>query len=242
MRTVLKPVVALFLIFLTVSCRKDVLEGSVVFSLVEGEVVSCTKGSVSEYVPVPLPEDFELLIKNSATGTVIFTGKLTEWSEETKIRPGDYSAEVSCGTAENEAPDSPFFFGSESFQVRRGEKTEVSITVSLGNCIVSISCTESFRQYYPEQSFHIETPVSPEGFDYDGRAVFVAYQFSISGEVKDRYGAVKKLEKSSWKGAPATSYSVVYDVSNVGSATIIVIFDNSLYPVDTGGIDLKDED
>ena len=225
-----------------ISCQKENQDGVVSFALEEGEVFSCTKSSVSDFAAVPSVEEFNLLIKNASTGSVIYNGKFTGWKEDTKVRSGNYTAEASCGIESEEGPDKPFFYGCEEFQITGGQNTEVGIPVSLGNCIVRIECSESFRQYYPDYSFRIETPYNPEGFDYDGRAVFVACQFSVSGQVTDRNGVQSQLKKSSWSGAPATSYTVEYDISNVGGATVVVTFDNTLYPVDTGGIDLKEDE
>ena len=150
------------------------------------------------------------------------------------MTPGDYNATVSAGNPETEGPGAACFMGSRNFEIIAGELASVVIDVTLGNSIVKIEKTESFQSYFPESSFTITTPLNPQGFCYDGRPVFVSGTFGINGTAKNQTGTSFNLEEKSWRGKPATCYTVKYDVTNAGCVTVSISFDDTVQTVDLG--------
>lgn len=225
---------------LAISCAKqDKTGGSVSFSLMEGAVAEVlTKGSVSDYAALPAAADFSLTVKNSL-GATIYDGRLGAWNEDAPLAAGNYSAVVKYGDPSQEGPGKPCFEGSSNFGVLGGQTTNVKVTVNLGNCIVKIECTDAFKKYFPQRSFIITTPESASGFTYGDQAVFVAYQWSVTGTLKTQTGADYALPERTFKGDAATCYTVKYDVSNVGGVTITISFNDNVETVVLGDIELN---
>ena len=225
---------------LAASCAKQGnAEGSVSFRLEEGAVTEVlTKGSVSDYATLPRPADFSLSVKNSL-GAVIYDGLLGDWNSDAPLAAGNYSATVAYGDPSEEGPGKPSFEGAANFGVLGGQTTEVKVTANLANCIVKIDCTEAFKNYFPERSFVITTPESTSGFTYGDKALFVAYQWTVSGTLKTQSGASYDLGEHSFKGDPATCYTVKFDVSNVGGVIITISFNDNVQTVKLGDIELN---
>ena len=237
-KTVLTLVAALAL--LATSCAKqDRTAGSVSFSLEEGAVAEVlTKGSVSDYASLPDAADFSLTVKNSL-GATIYNGLLGAWNADAPLAAGNYSAQVEYGDPSAEGPGKPCFEGSASFGVLGGQNTNVKVTVNLANCIVKIDCSEAFKNYFPERSFVISTPESAGGFTYGDKAIFVAYQWTVSGALKTQAGVSYDLPERTFKGDAATCYTVKYDISNVGGVTITISFNDNVQTVKLGDVELN---
>lgn len=224
---------------LFVSCNKEKQGSMLRFTLAEGQVREVvTKGNVSDYAALPAESDFNLVVKD-ASGKSVYSGALLGWDQTTSLAAGSYTASVAAGSEFDEGPQKPYFLGSTEFSVKGAETTSVSIPVSLGNVIVKVVCTESFRNYYPEYAFTLTTPDNAAGFDCTTNAVFVAYQFTVSGTVTNQSGKTYSLEPKTWKGDAATCYTVKYDVTNVGGASVTVSFSDSVQTVDLGEIELN---
>lgn len=219
------------------SCQKADRTGGLVFALAEGEVAEVTKGNVSDYATLPSESAFNLTVKDSKSATV-YTGTIGGWDETTKLSAGNYTASVTYGSDAEEGPAKPCFSGSADFAINGGSTTTVTIPVSLGNAIVKVTKTKAFQNYYPESSFTVSTP--DNSFVYDGKPIFVAYQFSVGGAVKNQAGKTFTLETKNWKGQPATCYTVKYDVDNVGGVSVTVSFNDKVESVDLGETELND--
>lgn len=213
------------------SCQKTEQTGTMVFSLSDGDVIEVeTKGNVSDYASVPSESAFMLEVKSGKTS--IWSGSLTDWDPEFKLKAGNYSAEVWCGSAEEEGWSKPYFYGSEEFSIFGGQVSAVDIPVSLGNCIVKIACTDMFKNYYPSYSFTITTGAGNE-FEYKEGGLFMdAYKFTVSGKLTAQNGKTSDIEPKTWNVEAAKCYTVKFDVSNVGGVKITVSFDNTVETVE----------
>lgn len=236
MKTTRLTLIALALVA-SASCQKADGTGRLVFSLKEGEVSEVTKGNVSDYATLPSESNFNLTVKDSRTATV-YNGTIGGWDAATKLASGNYSAEVSYGSDAEEGPAKPYFTGSTTFSISGGGTTEVTVPVTLGNSIVKVATTTDFKNYYPTSAFTITTP--DHSFTWDGKPVFVAYQFSVGGTVTNQVGKTLSLETKTWKGEAATCYTVKYDVNNVGGVTVTVSFSDTVETVSLGEIELND--
>ncbi|MCQ2176915.1 MAG: DUF4493 domain-containing protein [Bacteroidales bacterium] len=223
---------------MAVACTTEWDSGCVLFLLEEGEVTEHTKGTVRDYAELPHLDSLSLTIKDSSLKR-IFNGGLSDWNPDTKMTPGDYSASVSYGDPSAEGPGAACFAGYADFTIKAGELTTAIVDVRLGNSIVKIETTETFRNYFPASCFTISTPLNPQGFIYDGTAVFVSGAFSVKGTVKSQNGTESALEEKAWRGEPSTCYTVKYDVTNAGGLAIHVSFDNTVQTVELGEISLN---
>lgn len=222
--------VALAAISLATACQKAEQSGAVTIALEEGPVAEIvTRSNVSDYAALPSEGSFDLSITSGKN--TIWSGPLSTWDTEMKIKAGTYTATVTCGDPEVEGPARPYFAGSAEFAVFGGQTSTVSIPVTLGNCVIRIECTDAFKNYFTSSSFTVTTGAG-NVFEYAGEALFIdAYKFSIVGKGTTQAGKEYNFEEKNWNVSAATCYTVRYDVSNVGGLTVTVSFDDSVETV-----------
>lgn len=223
-------IILIALALTAVSCQKAEQNGSFSISLKEGEVADIvTRSSVSDYATIPSDGDFTLTLNNGKTD--VWSGLLSDWDPETKLKAGNYTADVTFGDPEDEGYSKPYFAGSAEFMIFGGQNTDVVIPVTLGNCVVRIECTDAFRKYYPVSSFKVATGAGNE-FDYTGGGLFIdAYKFTVSGKVTSQGGSSYDLAEKTWNVKAATCYTVKYDVVNAGGVTVTITFSDELETV-----------
>lgn len=213
-----------------ISCQKTEGYGRLDFSLKDGEIADVTtKGSVTDYVELPSEGNFTLTIKNG-TATV-WTGLLSTYDPEMTFKAGAYTAEVAYGNPEDEGYGKPYFFGTMEFSIVGGQTTPVTIPVSLGNTIVKISTSAAFDAYYTARSFDITTGAGTEIKNVSGPVFMDAYRFTLTGSLTTQGGGVKTIAPKTWNVDAATCYTVAFDVTNTGSTTVSISFDDTVQEV-----------
>lgn len=207
----------------------------------DGFVVETTKATVSDYAEVPGKEDFIIEITDAYL-TPVWDGRLTEYDPYMLLQAGTYTLTASYGDISEEGFDKPYFYGSQDIVIVGDETTEAVVTASLGNTIVKIECTERFKKYFSEYSFSLSrsgTKIMDIPTD-DARGVFLdGYSFTIDGVFVSEmrtYDFSKDFNNLN----PATVYSIVFDIDNVGSTSISVIFNDTVEVIDLGDIELND--
>lgn len=240
----LKTILGAFALLAAVSCTKSQQEGCgrISFEVAsDNNVTDITKSNVSDYTTLPSAAQFTINILD-ASKTSVWSGKISEWDSATMLTAGSYSVEARYGALEEEGFDKPYFYGSQSFTVTGGETTAVSIPVTLGNTVILVSCTESFKNYYKDYSFTL----SRNGTDIvtfvkdEPRGAFVdGYKFTITGTI---IGEIKTqtFTKDYTYMKEATAYTLLFDASNVGGGTITISFNDTVETVELGDIELND--
>ena len=240
----LKTILSVLALVLAVSCTKSQVEGNghVSFALSSDlEIADQTKSSVSQFTALPASGDFVLTITD-ATNAIVWTGKLSEWDSATLLPVGNYEVSATYGALENEGFDKPYFTGSASFTIVDEQTTKASVTVRLANTVILVSCTDSFKKYYQDYSFNLvrngQTIVS---FAKDEtRAAFIdGYRISLEGTVTGP-AKTQTFTKEYSNLKTATAYTIVFDASNVGGATITISFNNNVETINLGDIELND--
>lgn len=240
----LKTIISVLALLTAFSCTKSQTEdnGQVSFSVESKvEIADQTRSSVSDYTALPKAGDFTISIKDASSATV-WTGKISEWDSTTLLLAGNYSVTATYGSLEEEGFDKPFFTGSANFAVQAGQTTPVTIRVSLGNTVVLVRCTDSFKNYYNDYTFKLTRSNSTIATFAKGetKGAFVdGYRFTLEGTVA---GPTKtqafSQEYTSLK--EATAYTFLFDASNVGGATITVTFNNTVETISLGDVELND--
>lgn len=241
MKHILEILMAVILAAAAVSCRSLAEEeGYAVFRITEGSVAEQTKSRVSDFAELPLdPALYKLTLKYLKTGENVFEAGLETWDSSRKLAPGQYSAYLSCGDSEAEGPAAAWFEGTADLNIEPGKLSETTIEVALGSSIVKIAATPAFEAYYPQRSFIVSTPGNAQGFLWEGTPIFVNRQFSVRGTLFTGDGRSFELSAKTFKGEPSTCYSVTFDVTNVGSVTVEITFDDTPQTVDLGQVDIN---
>ena len=115
-----------------------------------------------ELITTPSVEELRLDLKKLDGSFSKSWESVSEFSEEELFSVGAYTMEASYGSMENEGFESPYFYGSAEFEVEEGETSDVNITTSLANTMVSIEYTDAFKTYFKSYS----TQLHSKGGDY----------------------------------------------------------------------------
>ena len=240
----LKTILGVMVLMLALSCTKNQAEGNgqVSFSLSSKlEIADVTKSNVSAYTQLPSASDFTIVITN-ASKEAVWTGLISDWDPATLLPVGDYKVTATYGSIEEEGFDKPFFTGSADFVIQGAQSTEVKIQVSLGNTVILVKCTENFKNYYEDYSFNLVRDGKTIATFAKGqtKAAFVdGYKISLEGTVKSAT-KTQSFSKDYTNLHEATAYTVIFDVNNVGGASITVTFNNEIVEVPLGDIELND--
>ena len=240
----LKTIFGVLALIAAVSCTKSQTEGNgrVAFAVSSNDVVAdMTKSNVSDYTALPAAGDFTITILDESSSQ-FWSGKISEWDSSTPLPAGNYTVNASYGDIEDEGFDKPYFTGTQTFAVKGGESSSVSVPVALGNTIIKISCSEYFKKYYSDYTFkltrgtvEIATFVKDEtkGAFIDGYKIKV--EGTLTGELK-----TYSFEKEYSSLDEATAYTLNFDAPNVGGSTITISFNDTVETVELGDYELND--
>lgn len=240
----LKTIFGVLALIAAVSCTKSQTEGNgrVAFAVSSNDVVAdMTKSNVSDYTALPAVGDFTITILDESSSQ-FWSGKISEWDSSTPLPAGNYTVNASYGDIEDEGFDKPYFTGTQTFAVKGGETSSVSVPVALGNTIIKVSCSEYFKKYYSDYTFkltrgavEIATFVKDEtkGAFIDGYKIKV--EGTLTGELK-----TYSFEKEYTGLDEATAYTLNFDAPNVGGSTITISFNDTVETVELGDYELND--
>lgn len=240
----LKTIFGVLAMIAAVSCTKSQTEGNgrVAFAVSSNDVVAdMTKSNVSDYTALPAAGDFTITILDESSSQ-FWSGKISEWDSSTPLPAGNYTVNASYGDIEDEGFDKPYFTGTQTFAVKGGETSSVSVPVALGNTIIKVSCSEYFKKYYSDYTFkltrgaaEIATFVKDEakGAFIDGYKIKV--EGTLTGELK-----TYSFEKEYSGLDEATAYTLNFDAPNVGGSKITISFNDTVETVELGDYELND--
>lgn len=230
------------------ACHKSeaptMANGTITFAVAaQQEVNDVTRSQISDITTLPAAADFTLTITDAQKKTV-WSGTLAQMTGPYTLATGEYTATAQYGDVSDEGFDKPCFTGSMPFTINGGDSKQITIPVSLANAIVKVSCTEMFRNYFTDYSFKITTAAGTK-IDFpksETRGAFIdAYKFTIDGTLTNQGGTAQSFNKTYDTGiSPAICYTVTFDASGVGGASITVTFNDTTETIDLGDIELND--
>ena len=240
----LRTIFSVLALIAAVSCTKSQTEGNgrVAFAVSSNDVVAdMTKSNVSDYTGLPAVGVFTITILDESSSQV-WAGKISEWDATTPLLAGNYTVNASYGDIEDEGFDKPYFTGSQTFAVKGGETSSVSVPVSLGNTIIRISCSDYFKKYYSDYTFRLTrgTAEIATFVKDETKAAFVdGYKIKVEGTLQ---GELKtySFEKEYTGLDEATAYTINFDAPNVGGSTITISFNDTVEVVELGDYELND--
>lgn len=208
----------------------------------DGTVAESTKANVSDFTSLPSSASFIIDVKN-AEGTSLYNGSVADWDASAQLPVGNYNVAASYGAPDEEGFDKPYFTGSQPFAVVGGETTAVSVPVALGNTIVRVSCSEMFKNYFPDYSFKLtRNNATIVAFAKDDtRAAFVdGYNFTLEGSFTNAASKSTTFKKEYTNMDEKTCYTFVFDASTAGGVKVTVSFNDTVEEIDLGETELND--
>ena len=240
----LKTIIGIVAICAAFSCTKSQNDGSgyVNFELRSNQLVNdVTKSNISDYTTLPSSGDFSIVIKD-AEGTMLWSGKCSDWDPATALNEGDYVVEATYGNLEVEGFNKPYFYGSQTFTVVGKETSTVAVPVALGNTIIKISCSDYFKKYYTNYTFKL----TRDGADIvtfakdETRGAFIdGYKIRVEGTLTSET-RTQTFSADYTNLHEATAYTLYFDASKVGGSTITISFNDTVEEVELGNVELND--
>lgn len=198
-----------------------------------------------ETLTAPLPQDFALKISKTDGSFSKEWERFSSFDENTAFPVGAYTMEASYGSPDEEGFDSPYFYGATQLSVKEDETTEVSVTASLANAMVSIDYTDDFKHFFPQYS----TQLHSDGGAYldfaadETRPAFVKPgNVAITMSLTKQNGISATFQPADFAVEAKHHYHLTFDANNgnTGDVQLSIIFDESVEQEDIV-IDLTDE-
>lgn len=191
-------------------------------------------------------DEFNFALENSEGVVVKTWEKYSELNSGEQFKIGSYKLTASHGDVNVEGFENPCYQGMENFEITEASITNVDITCTLINSMVSISYTDAFKGYFSDY----EVAIHSEGNDnivIDKEEVRACYMkpgnIYLSMKLVNQAGTSSAFSPGVILTAlPQHHYKVKLDVNNgnMGVAQLIISFDDAVENDDVV-IDLSDE-
>lgn len=171
--------------------------------------------------------------------------RLADFDEKQGFRSGEYTLEAFYGSIDEEGFEKPCYKGAAQVVVKPGEQTEVAVTATLANSMVSIDYTDAFKNYFADY----QTSLHTEGYGFNDipkdcpDPMYVAPgKVQISVAFTKPNGQSATVQPAEFTAEARHHYHVTLDCNNgnVGDAQLIVTFDDTVDQEEVI-VDLSDE-
>lgn len=171
--------------------------------------------------------------------------RLADFDEKQGFRSGEYTLEAFYGSIDEEGFEKPCYKGAAQVVVKPGEQTEVAVTATLANSMVSIDYTDAFKNYFADY----QTSLHSEGYGYNELPkdcpdpMYVAPgKVQISVAFTKPNGQSATVQPAEFTAEARHHYHVTLNCNNgnVGDAQLIVTFDDTVDQEEVI-VDLSDE-
>lgn len=213
---------------------------------VDRQVLTATpsRASLPEIVEGLTADDFTIRL-------VAANGQSQQWSYADftgeKIAAGTYTLEAFYGTEGEEGFEKPYFAGSTQVVVRSDESTHAAVTTSLKNAAVTVSYSDTFKNYMTAYSASIRTAGSTDGLDYPSSAtddLFVnAGEASLYVTFTTPQNQTATLKVVDFTAEAQHRYNISVDLNNgnMGDAVLTITFDDTAQVAEPIEIVLSEE-
>lgn len=169
---------------------------------------------------------------------------LADYDPSTEYPVGQYNVEATYGSIDNEGFDRPAYAGSTVVTVSEKQTTDVTLTATLINSMVSVQYTDEFKDYMKSWSAELHS----EGGEYlyygpeETEPIYVKPgTVSLDLEIVKYNGVSASLRAATFEAKPRYHYHITVGVNNgSGEAKLNITFDENLAKEDVE-IDLSDE-
>lgn len=142
---------------------------------------------------------------------------------------GNYTLEAWHGTAGAQGFECPYYYGSAPVVVKDGRTTQVALTASLAQTMVTVKYTEAFRTYMTQW----EASVNGQTYQQDEtRAIYVSpgtVNVNVSF-TKPNGTKGENIRVASFEALPRTHYTLTVNVNDghVGQTEMVVTYDDEM--------------
>lgn len=213
-----------------------------------------TDGNVTDAVPVsrasqatvvPDASDLTLKLTKSDGSYSKSWEKVSDFPADQPFSIGSYTMEAFWGNPDDEGFEKPYYYGSETVTVEEGATKDVSLTASLANCMVSVSYTDAFKNYFTQYSSQLHS----EGGDFitflsdETRPAYLRPgKINLTLSITKANGVSATIQPAEFTAVARHHYHIMLDVNNgaTGEAELTVQFDDSVVSEDVT-VDLSDD-
>lgn len=207
------------------------------------DAVPLTRASQATFVPEA--SDLALKLTKSDGSYSKSWDKVSDFPSDQPFSVGSYVMQASWGNPDDEGFEKPYYYGEEQITVEEGAAKEVNLTASLANCMVSISYTEAFRNYFTQYSSQLHS----EGGDFitflsdeERPAYLRPGNINLTLSITKANGVSANIQPAEFQAVARHHYHIILDVNNgaTGEAELAVKFDDSVVSEDVT-VDLSDD-
>lgn len=181
----------------------------------------------------PDATNFSIEMKNLDTGMVQPWNTLDEFNNEEGFDVGSYTLTAFYGNVNECGFDKPCFKGEATVNVLEGRESDVEVTATLANVMLSVDYTDAFRGYFQDFSVtaHTDGHANVVFGRNETRAGFLAAgDVTLQVSLTHPSGKSVTLTPAKFPALAKHHYHVTFDVNAdpVGGASLKIEFDDSL--------------
>lgn len=176
---------------------------------------------------VPNANEFSISLK-SIDGSYDQTWKtLNSFNDEDGFPMGSYHISASFGSMDSEGFSNPYFYGESAVTVLKGESSNVGITATLANAMISIRYSDDFSNFFPGHSCIVSTGKEPVIFvQSESRPAYISTgNAELKLTLTNSANQTVTLSPASFKAEPRKHYIVTFGVegnTNIGYGSLNV--------------------
>lgn len=227
------------------SCRNDENSTSAGEGVLDIKVVAegdlKEAGSRASSVDIPEVNDFELNLTDVEDGSVLPLGKFGDFVPVT-TSVGEFILSASYGNSKSEGFDALSFYGSTEVSIKDAQRTDASVVCKLDKAMVSISYTESFKDYFSDYSASVVSSNNTISFTKTETrpAYFIPGDLNVKLKVSRSGGPTDvELNPKNFLAEAQTHYKLTFDV-DASTATLKIIFNDD--PANTNNVEINISD
>lgn len=172
--------------------------------------------------------DFGLNVLKSSGEILAQWDKFSDF-KTTGVPAGKYVVEAYYGNKNEEGFDALSYYGSSQVATGNNEIVETSVVCTINKALVSISYTDSFKEYFKSYKGYISTSKGNKIVYEDGEdevAYFVPGELDVFLEVtREGIQDTVRLNPKTFKAEARTEYRLTMDV-DVSTSTLTIIFND----------------
>lgn len=227
------------------SCRNDENSTSAGEGVLDIKVVAegdlKEAGSRASSVDIPEVNDFELNLTDVEDGSVLPLGKFGDFVPVT-TSVGEFILSASYGNSKSEGFDALSFYGSTEVSIKDAQRTDASVVCKLDKAMVSISYTESFKDYFSDYSASVVSSNNTISFTKTETrpAYFIPGDLNVKLKVSRSGGPTDvELNPKNFLAEAQTHYKLTFDV-DASTATLKIVFNDD--PANTNNVEINISD